>query len=128
MQGMLSAAQLASFQSFAAQVALDLTANTTRNTGTGANVWGTPNETWTAVLTGVACNLAKPTATQEKVYANLIADQAAWFVSFATGSDVLADDRVIVSGKTLRVQAVFEPQSYSWLTQALCVETGKVIS
>ena len=124
---MLNAAQLASMQAFAART-LDLTANTTRNTATGANVWGTPNETWTAMLTGVACGLSEPTPKQMQVYATLIGSPRAWIVSFPFGSDVKRDDRISVNGTTMRAQIDISLGSYSTLTQVLAVTTDEVIA
>jgi len=50
MPGMLTAAQLTALQGFAATT-LDLTANTTRKSGTGLDGRGHPNPTWPALLT-----------------------------------------------------------------------------
>lgn len=123
---MLSAAQLTSLQGFATKT-LDLTANTSRNTATGTDAWGTPNETFTAVLTGVACGLSEPSPKQMQLYATLIGSERAWIVSFAFGSDVKRNDRITISGVTMRVQIDISLGSYSTLTQVLAVTVNEVI-
>src|SRR5260221_9621337 len=70
MPGVLTAAQLTALQGFAAGT-LDLTANTTRKSGTGLDGVGHPTPAWPALLTGVACGMSEPTVTDLQKYPEL---------------------------------------------------------
>lgn len=127
---MIDAATLAALQASAA-LTLDLTAQVTRNTATGTDVWGHPNEQWTAVLQNgspnVACALTEPSAQVMAQYAALIGSQRAWKVSFPYGTDVKRNDRIAVGGQTMRVQVDETLGSYSTLTQVLATEINETV-
>ncbi len=123
MPGMLTAAQLTALQGFAATT-LDLTANTTRKSGTGLDGRGHPNPTWPALLTAVACGMSEPTVTDF-----LTSEPVAKF-SFPTGSDVKKDDRItmVSSGLVFRVQTRTDRDSYSLLVQCIAVQVAGTVN
>ena len=121
---MLDARQLANIQTMWAK-SLDLTANTTRNTAgaTAVDQYGNPAETWTAVLTGVACGMAEPAVTDFTLYPEaFIGNERRVKLSFATGSDIKQNDRVATGGLTYRVQVRTDRDSYSALVQCIAVQ------
>lgn len=121
---MLDARQLSNFQTFWAK-SLDLTANTTRNTAgaTAVDQYGNPTETWTAVLTGVACGMSEPAVTDFTLYPEaFIGNERRVKFSFPTGSDIKANDRIATGGLTYRVQVRTDRDSYSALAQCIAVQ------
>lgn len=126
---MLDTRQLTALQSYASRT-LDLSAQITRNTGTGSDIWGHPNETWTPVPASgaaVACALTEPSAQVMAKYADLIGSQRAWKVSFPYGTDIKRNDRIAVGGQTMRVQVDETLGSYSTLTQVLATEVNETV-
>src|SRR5579885_919081 len=119
---MLSAAQLAYFQSIVAG-AFDLTADIKRNQSTTFSI-GQPTEDEQTIASGVKCSMMQPSRAVATLYANLIGVQQATVFSFADGQDVQRGDRVVVSGSTWTVQATLTPQSYSVATQVLATKIG----
>ena len=121
---MLDARQLSNIQTMWAK-SLDLTASTTRNTAAAGTVdqYGNPTETWTAVLTGVACGMAEPATSDFTLYPEaFIGNERRAKFSFATGSDVKANDRIATGGLTYRVQVRTDRDSYSALVQCIAVQ------
>src|SRR5260370_26261013 len=115
MPGLLTAAQLTALQGFAATT-LDLTANTTRKSGTGLDGRGHPNPTWPALLTAVACGMSEPTVTDMQKYPELfIGEERRAKFSFPTSSDSQKDDRIpmVSSGLLFRVHTTTDPDSHS---------------
>lgn len=124
---MLSAAQLTSLQGFATKT-LDLTANTQRNTGSGTDALGIQLETWTPVLTGVACGMAEPSTKDMQLYAGaILGSERAVKLSFPIGSDVKRNDRVAVNGRTYRVQVDTSGDSYNTLVQVIAVQINEAV-
>jgi hypothetical protein len=126
MPGPLSAAQLTSLQTFATNLTLDLTANTTRKSGSSTDGRGHQVPAWTAVLTGVACSMADPAPATMQLYpeAFIGAERKVKF-SFAVGSDVKRDDRITTGGRTYRVQADIGRDSFSILAQFVAVQVNE---
>src|SRR5260370_2710361 len=94
MPGLLTAAQLTALQGFAATT-LDLTANTTRKSGTGLDGRGHPNPTWPAQLTAVACGMSEPTVTDMQKYPELfIGEERPPKFSFPTGPAIKPNNRI----------------------------------
>ena len=124
---MLSAAQQTSVQTYAAMT-LDLTANTTRNTGSGTDALLVPLETWTAVLSGVACGMAEPSTKDMQLYGGaILGSERAVKLSFPFGSDVKRNDRVTVNARTYRVQVDASGDSYGTLTQVIAVQINEAV-
>ena len=127
---MLDARQLANIQTMWAK-SLDLVASTTRNTAGATTVdqYGNPTETWTAVLTGVACGMAEPAVTDFTLYPEaFIGNERRVKFSFGTGSDVKANDRIATGGLTYRVQVRTDRDSYSALVQCIAVQINAVVN
>lgn len=77
--------------------------------------------TWATIAT-VNAGMSEPRANVMTQYAARIGTLVAWTVSFPLGTDVKADDQILISGQTLRVQADLSVGSYSTLTQVLATE------
>jgi hypothetical protein len=116
----VSAAELASIRTESASAACDTPCTIQRKTRT-LDAYGTASETWATVAT---CNvgLTEPTAGQLANYAYLIGSLAAWKVQLPYGTNVVHQDHLIITGKTLVAQVDLSPQSYNTLTTMLCTE------
>lgn len=129
MPGPLTAGQLTFLQGVAATYTLDLTANTTRNTGTGVDQYGNPNETWTAVLTGVACSIGDPALSTLQLYPQaFIGAERKVKISFPVGSDVKRNDRALISGRTYRMELDISRDSFGILGQFVAVQVNEVFN
>lgn len=130
MPGMLTAGQLSFLQTKAATT-LDLVANTTRKSGTATDGRGHQVPAWAASLTGVACGMSEPAASDLQKYPELFigAERRAKF-SFPTGSDIKPDDRItiVASGQAFRVQVRTDRDSYSLLVQCLGVQVETTVN
>jgi hypothetical protein len=85
--------------------------------------YGSQTETLTTI--GTANTLVtKPKPSILQNYAYLVASKATWQVEFPYGQDVKTKDQLTFTGssKTLIVQEVLEPESFSISTNVLAVE------
>lgn len=129
MPGPLTAGQLAFMQAQAVTYTLDLLANTTRNTGTGVDQYGNPVENWTAVLTGVACAMSDPApATLQLFPEAFLGAERKVKISFPVAADVKRGDRVIIGGRTYRVQVDISRASFSLLGQFIAIQINEVVN
>jgi hypothetical protein len=125
MPGPLSAAQLTYLQTTAANLTLDLTANTTRKSGSATDGRGHQTSGWATVLTSVACSMGDPAPALLQLYPGaLIGPERKVKMSFPIGSDVKPDDRVTTGGRTYRVQSDIGRDSFSILAQFIAVQVG----
>ena len=125
----LTAAQLTFLQTMATNYTLDLTANTTRNTGTGVDQYGNPVENFTAVLTGVALSMSDPAPMTMQLYPEaFIGAERKVKLSFPIGSDVKRNDKVTTGGRTYRVQLDIGRDSFSLLTQVIAIQVNEGFS
>jgi hypothetical protein len=115
---MIPSAELAAMQ---AQVntALDLSCTIQRKTSPTRTAEGYQVDTYTTIAT-TTCNLAEPGEALLQNYAYRIANEETWLVRFPFNTSLRADDQIIVSGVTMRVEIVLNPQSYNLSLQALC--------
>ena len=130
MPGVLTAAQLAFLQT-KATATLDLSANTTRNTAgaTATDAYGNPTETWTAVLTNVACGEGPTTPAMQQLYPEaFIGSVRTAHFAFPIGSDVKRGDRITTGGRTYRVAVRLDPQSYPTLVVVIATQIDEVIN
>jgi Phage head-tail joining protein len=127
MPGPLTAAQLAFLQTMAQIYTLDLTANTTRNTAAATtDVYGNPTETWTAVLTSVACSVGDPSPSTQQLYPQaFIGAERKAKISFPVGSDVRRNDRATIGGRTYRIEVDIGRDSFSLLGQFVGVQINE---
>lgn len=123
----ISAARLARMQAVATRT-LDLTANTTRNSGSGTDALLVPLETWAAVLTNEPCAMAEPTQRDIQLYAGaLLGNETFIKLWFQKTASILENDRVAVSGRTYRAQAVSPDDSYSTLNLVIAVQINEAV-
>lgn len=118
----LSPTELAQLQADAAAL-LDVTSCAVQRATLADDGYGHLAETWGTIAT-VTCGLAEPSAGIMTQFAGVLAGSvASWIVSLPLGTDVARNDRLIVGGQTMRVQAVLAPpQSYAILSQVLATE------
>lgn len=116
----ISAAELAQIQSDVAAAALDKTCQILRPTNT-PNSRGVPPGTFTTIAT-VACGMRQPTGTHLQNFDYLIGGLATYQVQFPVGTDVKAQDHLVIDGQELTVQIVLNPQSYPALLTVLASE------
>ena len=129
MPGPLTPGQLTFLQTMAVTYTLDLTANTTRKSGTAITSDGHQVPAWTAVLTGVACGMGDPTPALMQLFPGaFIGAERKVKLSFPVGSDVKRDDRVTISGRTYRVQADIGRDSFSLLGQFIAVQVNETVN
>ncbi|MGA8765244.1 MAG: head-tail adaptor protein [Candidatus Sulfotelmatobacter sp.] len=121
---MLDALELASIRADAANAALDLPCTIQRKTLTRDGA-GQATSVWNTVAT-VNAGMTEPTGGQLQNYNYLIEDLASWAVKLPYGTDVAAQDRLLITGQlgqqTLVVQVVLEPRSYAALLTVIASE------
>ena len=115
----IGAAELAAIQA-AASAILDLPCTVERKVLTPDGQGGA-TEVWNPVWSG-RVGMAQPTAGQLANYDYLIGDLATWRVKLPFNTDVRYQDHLIVTGETLVVQVILQPQSYSALLTVLASE------
>lgn len=118
---MLSATQLAALQAAATRT-LDLAGCVIQRKSVTGSSYGTDEEAWAPVGAAVNAGMSEPTRTQLALYAGIIGSQRAWVVSLPYGTPVARDDRLLIAGRTLRVQEDLSLGSYSTLYQVLATE------
>lgn len=117
----ISASELAQIQTDVAAAALDKSCQIQRMSPNTPNTRGVPSGSYSTVAT-VACGMRQPTSTHLENYAYLIEALAAWLVQFPVGTDVRAQDHLIIDGQTLTVQVILTPQSYPALLSVIASE------
>lgn len=117
---MISASELAQLQADIAAIALDKTCQIQRPPTT-PNSRGVPSGTYTTITT-VKAGMRQPTGTHLQNFDYLIGGLATWQVQFPVGTDVKAQDRLLIDGQELTVQIVLNPQSYAALLTVLASE------
>jgi hypothetical protein len=116
----VSSAELAQIQSDAVAAACDKTCVIKRKT-VAKDAYGSETETWNTIATTVA-GMSEPTAGQLTNYAYLIGDLATWQVKLPVGTDVKAQDHLVIAGQTITVQIDLTPRSYASLITVLASE------
>lgn len=117
----VSASELAQIQSDVSAAALDKTCQIQRLPASTPNSRGVPSGSYSTVAT-VACGMRQPTSTHLENYAYMIEALAAWLVQFPVGTDVRAQDHLLIEGQTLTVQVILSPQSYPGLLSVIAGE------
>ena len=117
---MIPATELAAMQAVAT-ASLDIASCVVQRATTADDGYGHAVKTWATIAT-VAAGMAKPSAQVMHIYAARIGALASWVISLPLGTDVKADDHLLIIGQTLRVQADLTQSSYSTLTQVLATE------
>lgn len=110
MSGLVPATELTALQTLVTS-SLDLTCVIQRKTPT-RTAEGYQIDGYATIATTV-CNLAEPPTLMMQQYASRIAAEVTWQVRLPYNTDVQADDQLIVSGSTLRVEVVLNPESYN---------------
>lgn len=118
---MISASELAQIQADVAAAALDKTCQIQRLPASTPTSRGVPSGSYTTIAT-VACAMRQPTSTHLQNYAYMIEALAAWLVHLPIGTDVRAQDQIVVEGQTLTVQVLLTPQSYPALLSVIAAE------
>jgi hypothetical protein len=131
----IGAAELAALQA-TANSALDVSIQVKRSTRT-KTASGHFTETWNNVGSPILGNLAQPTGGQMQNYGYVIGSLDAWMVRVPVGTNLLENDRLVVSDpqgysiatnallpqeqlfQTLRVQVILQPQSYQTAERVL---------
>lgn len=78
-------------------------------------------KTW-AVINNVQAGMTQPTAGQLANYDYLIGALATWQIRLPYGTDVKAQDHLIIDGQTLVVQVLLNPRSFASTTLLLASE------
>jgi head-tail adaptor len=117
---MLSPADLASMRA-TLLASLPDTAQVRRATRVSDGMGGTI-DTWTTIAT-VACRVSPSNTTPtEPAIANQVQDRVLWTLTLPAGTNVRADDRVVVGSRTFEVLGVLAPRSYELATRVVAVE------
>lgn len=123
---MISQAELSRIQRDVQAIALSLPCVIQRK-NTVRDQFLTATDTWVTVSpTGLKCGMSEPTGTMLQNFDYLVGSLAAWKVILPYGTNVLPQDRLIVTGEfteqELTVQVVLEPRSYASLLTILASE------
>lgn len=117
---MLDASELAQIQADAVAAACDKTCQILRKTTT-PDAYGTPVDTWVLSST-VLAGVSQPSAGLLQNYDYLIGDLAAYHIRMPVGTDVRHQDHLVISGQTLEVHVILDPQSYSVFENVIAAE------
>lgn len=120
----VSARELQQIQADAAAAACSLPCTIQRKAVTSDGM-GQATETWSTITT-VTVGMAQPTANQLQNFDYLIGALATWQVKLPYGTNVKAQDHLLITGQftqqTLVVQVVLEPRSYAALLTVIASE------
>lgn len=119
MSGLIPDAEMAQLRADVTPV-FDTSATIQRAT-LGSDGYGNPTETWNTVAS-VLAGLSKPSARIQALYAARIGSLDSWTVRLPYGTDVKQNDRILVAGQTLSVQADLSVSSYSTCYSVLATE------
>ena len=100
---------------------LDLTCVIQRKTSPTRTAEGYQVDNYGTIATTV-CILTQPPQSMLTNNAGLIGTNEAWLVRLPWNADIRADDQVLVSGQTMHIQVVLNPQSYSMDTRCLATQ------
>jgi hypothetical protein len=115
----LSSTELAAMQS-EAQATMTDTCVIQRLTPT-SDGFGSQRETWNTIATTVA-RMGTPTGGYLAEQAARLGELASWVISFPQATDVQVNDQLVINSQTLKVQAVYNPQTISTATRVLASE------
>jgi hypothetical protein len=122
----ITAAELAQMQTDAQAVVLDKPCQIWR-APLAADSYGSPARgTYVKIapVGGATLNagLTEPTAGQLQNYDYLIGSLAAWHVQLPVGTDVQAQDHLVIDGNTLEVHVLLDPRSLQVLLSVIAAE------
>lgn len=118
---LLTTAELAQMQADTAATSFDQSFTIKRSTRTADNT-GHYSESWSTIVPSVNGTLSQPTPSQMQNYGYLIGALSAWQVRLPVGTNVQQNDRLVVSGQTMRVQIVLQPRSRQITLDLLATE------
>ncbi len=118
---MIPASELAKIQADVAAAALDKTCVIQRLPTSTPDSRGVPSGSYATIAT-VKAGMRQPTGTHLQNYDYLIAALATWLVQLPVGTDVRAQDHLLIENQTLEVQVILAPQSYPALLSVLASE------
>lgn len=116
----VSASELASIQSETQAATCDKTCVVNRKTKT-KDAYGSDTEVLNTIATTVA-GMTEPSAGQLANYDYLVGSLSTFQVKLPVGTDVKAQDLLVIDGQTLVVQVVLDPRSYAALLTVLASE------
>lgn len=116
----ISASELASIRSDVQAAACDKSCVIKRATKT-KDAYGSDTESLSTIATTVA-GMSEPTAGQLANYDYLVGSLSTFQVKLPVGTDVKAQDRLVIDSQTLVVQVVLDPRSYASLVTVLASE------
>ena len=117
----ISTAELLSIQNDVAAAACDKSCAIQRLPTSTPDSRGVPSGNYSTIYT-VQAGMRQPTGTHLQNYDYLIAAMDTWLVHFPVGTDVRAQDKLLIEGQTLEVQVILAPQSYPALFSVLASE------
>ena len=82
---------------------------------------GGPGGAYSTISTTIA-GMKQPNAGLLAAYASKLGSLATWHVFLPNGTDVATQDHLLIEAKTLVVQVVLTPQSYSFFANVLAGE------
>lgn len=118
---MIDAYELADIRADVTAIALDKTCVIQRLPTSTPDSRGVPSGSYATIAT-VAAAMRQPTSTHLENFDYLIGALATWMVQFPVGTDVQAQDHLIIENQTLEVQVVLAPQSIQVLLTVLASE------
>jgi len=116
----IGADELVSIQSDAVSATCDKVCEIYRKTRTPDGM-GSSTESYSHIETTVA-GLAQPTAAELSNYDYEIADKAAWTVRLPVGTDVIAQDHLVIEGNVLEVHILLNPKSFEVFHSVIATE------
>jgi hypothetical protein len=117
----VSAAELLSIQQDAQAAVCDKVCLIYRHTTNTADGYGSSTPSYTLINTTV-CGMRQPTAGELANFAFEIEDKVAWTVLLPYGTDVRAQDHLVVEGNTIEAHVPLEPHSYPALLAVVGAE------
>ena len=117
---MLDAAELTQIQADAVAAACSLSCQIQRKTLTRDTI-GQGTENWATIAT-VNVGMNQPSQQLLQNYDYLIGSLSAWLVKFPVGTNVQAQDHLVIGSQTLVVHVLLSPRSYPALLTVLAAE------
>lgn len=117
----ISPAEMLSIQADVALAACDKDCQIQRLPTSTPDSRGVPSGVPTTIAT-VKAGMKQPTGNHLQNYDYLIAAMDTWLVQFPVGTDVRAQDNLVIEGRSLVVQIILAPQSYPGLLSVLASE------
>lgn len=118
----VTATELAQIQADAVAAVCDKTCIIQRVPSSTQDIYGSASKTSYTTVTTTVAGMAEPTAGQLANYAYRIESLAAWQVHLPVGTDVRAQDWLLIDNQVLEVHVLLTPRSYEALRTVIAAE------